>query len=463
MPDLELKPCSSKELLAIPFGQVAVIPTGPAELDFSNRLFTGPVEIRGHRFPLTLRLDNSVFEQGLSITGCTFAGRLSASGISCNGGRADFADCTFAGRVTVRPTATKLLSLRSGQFSDGFEIVVAPDMAMDLDLTTSRIRGNAIVKSAHYEQPGDETPAVMGEFTLYESILEKEASLELGSLRLPLLHFSDLVIQDKASFYCVRVYAKALWMLNLRLTDKANISFDNVDFSGARMAGTNVEKFMFARIEWAHLGQRACLVDELELRKQLPDNWKVLRNSDTAARCDGITENYRQLVLNHEAKRSYEIAENFHIGEMEMARLAATASSRLGVTLGRFNSFWIYRILSVYGTSYHRAVGVLCGLLLLFSVLFLFNGLQVKKSGHIVNYDICWCLPASKDEWLALAKDSLASIGMTLSIATLQKERPVEPEGTTGSLLASALLLTASAQAALLLFALRRRFRRASI
>lgn len=462
MLNLELKPMALDELLAA-LRPSETLSVGRSDFDFSNRHFTEPVEIRGRHFSKTLRLDNSVFEQGLSITECTFAERLSATDISCNGRRADFGDCTFAGRVTVRPTATKLLSLRSGQFSNGFEIVVAPDAPMELDLTKSRIRGDAVVKSAHYEQPGDETPAEMGEFTLYESILEKEASLELGGLRLPLLHFSDMGVQDKASFYCVRVYAKTLWMQNLRITDKANISFHDVDFSGARMAGTNVEKFLFARMKWAYLAQRACLIDEIELREQLHKDCQALGNSQTAAQRDAVTENYRQLVMNHEAKRSYELAENFHVGEMEMARLAATASSRLGITLGRLNSFWLYRILSVYGTSYHRAVAVLCGLLLVFSALFLFNGMQVKETKRVINYEICWCLPVSLEEGKTAFKDSMAALGMTVSIATLQKERPLEPEGTTGSLLASALLLTASAQAALLLFALRRRFRRASI
>jgi hypothetical protein len=52
---------------------------------------------------------------------------------------------------------------------------------------------------------------------------------------------------------------------------------------------------------------------------------------------------------------------------------------------------------------------------------------------------------------------------LTLSIVTLQKDRPMDPVGVSGSLLSSLLLLLAPAQAALLLFALRRRFRRASI
>lgn len=52
---------------------------------------------------------------------------------------------------------------------------------------------------------------------------------------------------------------------------------------------------------------------------------------------------------------------------------------------------------------------------------------------------------------------------MTLSIATLQKDRPMDPAGVGGSVLSSLLLLLASSQAALLLFALRRKFRRASI
>lgn len=435
----------------------------PDEFDFSNRHFTDRIEISGHRFTKTLRLDNSVFDRGLCITECSFAERLSATGISCNGGNADFADCEFSGRVTLRPIKTSLLSLRSGVFSAGFEIVVDQYTAMELDLRHSRIRGDAAIKSAHYRQTNAQPPARMQELILHDSVLEKEASLELGCLRLKQLHLNDLLVQDKASLYCVSVHAETLWMENLRITDKANLSFYDVDFSGARMIGTNVEKFTFAKINWPMFNERACLHDEIMLRKELGESRAALNKASMLELRDGVAENYRQLVLNHEARRNYELAENFHVGEMEMARLAAIASSGWGLYLGRLNSFGLYRVLSVYGTSYHRATVVLCGLLLLFAALFLFNGIQVKESKRVVDYELCWCLPSSQLEWAAFAHDYGASVGMTLSIATLQKERPLEPLGTGGSLLASALLLTASAQAALLLFALRRRFRRASI
>ena len=60
-----------------------------------------------------------------------------------------------------------------------------------------------------------------------------------------------------------------------------------------------------------------------------------------------LAANYRQLVINSEAKRDYAAAEDFHIGEMEMRRRQAGLRSSFGYRLGQWmNEFAIYRLLS---------------------------------------------------------------------------------------------------------------------
>ena len=437
----------------------------PAEIDFSNRHFAEPVVIRGKRFAKPLRLDDSVFDAGLSITECQFDGRLSATGIRCNGKPADLADCTFADRVVIRPVDIALLSLRSGEFAKGFEIAVAPDRPMALDLRFSRIRGDCTIKAPAFRQAEYTGRVALRELELYESVLEKEASLELFGLQVPELTLSDIVLQDKASIYFVEVEATTIWMENVRVTDKANVSFYDVDFTGAQLAGTNMEKFVLSRVTWPQLDGRSCLRGEIDLREQLRKEPCALREREPASARERLAENYRQLVLNFEAKRNYELAEAFHMGEMEMARLDAepVPTSRWRRWLRNFNTYWIYRFVSVYGTSYRRAALVMGALLLVFSALFLLNGLHYRGSKDKVDYAVCLCMPSSVEEWVGLGQDFVAAFGMTLSIATLQKDRPMDPAGVGGSVLSSLLLLLASSQAALLLFALRRKFRRASI
>lgn len=463
---IALRAASAAELLdALDTGDLPESVALGSEVDFSNRHFSEAVTIRGKRFAKTLRLDDSVFEAGLSITECQFDGRLSATGIRCNGKPVDLADCIFADHVVIRPVAIARLSLRSGQFAKGFEIAVAPDQPMSVDLRFSRIRGDCTIKAPAFRQPDYLGRVTMGELKLYESVLEKEASLELLGLELPDLTLSDIVLQDKASIYFVDVEATTIWMENLRVTDKANISFYDVDFSGAQLAGTNMEKFVFSRVTWPQLAGRSCLRGEIDLREKLRSEPCALREREPASARERLAENYRQLVLNFEAKRNYELAEAFHMGEMEMARLQAEPlpSSRWRRCLRNFNTYWLYRFVSVYGTSYRRAALVMAALLLVFSGLFLLNGMHYRTGKERIDYTPCLCLPASAEDWTVLGQDFVAAFGMTLSIATLQKDRPMDPAGVGGSVLSSLLLLLASSQAALLLFALRRKFRRASI
>jgi len=131
----------------------------------------------------------------------------------------------------------------------------------------------------------------------------------------------------------------------------------------------------------------------------------------------------------------------------------------------RVNGFGLYRLSSVYGTSYPRAALVLGCLLLLLSLLFLWTGLAPAEPSTgprpaAVEYRL-W--PDAQHrrveakEWL---QDFTSALIFTLSIATFQKDRQYQAAGRASEFLVVATVVLVGSQAALLLFAVRRRFKR---
>lgn len=432
-------------------------------LELKDRHFTGPQRLRGLTIGFDIDLERSRFDDGLEVQSCTFNAGLNVSDVEFGGRRADFADSVFRGRPVFRPRHASLLSIRSSTFHAGFEIALPRKESIDLDLRFAAIAGTAVIRPLDYGQPGAAGLVAVSRVEASEAMVGKESSLELSGFKADVLHLGELVLHDKASVYLSDVQAKELYFNDLRLVDKANVGFNRVDLTAARFSGSNVERFAFSNVNWPRLGARVVLLEEAEWRQGLSYGRpaSVDQLNDGAER---VIENYRQLVLNFEGKRNYELAEEFHTSEMEMLR--QRAGSRLPAFLGRLrfhlSAYGLYRVLSGYGADYQRAAVLLLVLLMLFSGAFMLNGVSQRAGGGF-EYD--WVPSATHRPVSAavLAGDCLRAVGLTLSIVTLQKDRPMDPVGVSGSLLSSLLLLLAPAQAALLLFALRRRFRRASI
>jgi hypothetical protein len=171
------------------------------------------------------------------------------------------------------------------------------------------------------------------------------------------------------------------------LDEKAEVIFEKANskanLTQASFLDTNLERIHFRDVDWPRKGRRQALWDEFPHEGGQPNYEKV-------------AENYRQLVLNYEAKRDFDTAEDFHIGEMEMRRKkkrtpaeikAAEAKSRgmkmlwhcWGTIREWTNGYSIYKLLSNYGTNYWQGFLVLVVLLALFSGIFLCTGLKPSK------------------------------------------------------------------------------------
>ena len=132
---------------------------------------------------------------------------------------------------------------------------------------------------------------------------------------------------------------------------------------------------------------------------------------------------------------------------------------------GWLNVYSFYRILSNYGTSYWHGFTVLVLMLLFFSGIFLLTGFQPGKetSGieqRLIEYNL-W--PDSKHESVSLRQwlpDYGKAILFTLSIITFQRERFYQPVGAWSQFCLFIAVFVLTSQAALVLLAIRRQFRR---
>ncbi len=246
------------------------------------------------------------------------------------------------------------------------------------------------------------------------------------------------------------------------LEKDAVIYFEKVNLTKSTLLDTNVEQVIFRDVEWHK-------PDKIWMRRKQA-LWDEFRPLDKEENRDfeKIAENYRQLVLNYERKRDYETAENFHIGEMEMRRKkkGSDTKNKLGRGIKEcVNSYTLYKVLSYYGTSYWQSFFVLLFFLGLFSAFFLYAGFEPSEKttaglSGIIEYNISSDTehkPVSFGQWLGDYREAGL---LTLSIITFQRERFYEPVGHYSRcwLFVSVIVLTG--QAAMVLLAIRRRFRR---
>jgi len=266
----------------------------------------------------------------------------------------------------------------------------------------------------------------------------------------------------------------------------------------ARFLNCLLDGVRFEDVHWHTPGSRLVLQDELDLESKKPPTHEL------------VADVYRRLVNNFERARQYELAEQCVVGEMEMRRLNPqnflfSWPSRIspffrrwirsgflgwllrrfyqgrrwfGKWLGRHLSFlYVYRALSMYGSSYARAlIWLALFLLVLFPLLFAWSGIRPAdpaSAGRQVTprfaplpdpliswSQACCARGPGCDRSIDLVYTYRSALLATLEVVTFQKERTFEPAHWEGRMAAALLLAAVSGQLTLLLLALRRRFRR---
>lgn len=223
-----------------------------------------------------------------------------------------------------------------------------------------------------------------------------------------------------------------------------------------RFVNCHVEGVQFDAVRWHRADGRMVLQDELD----------VIEQGEAAPSHEETAIVYRRLITNFEKARAYDLAEDCTIGEFEMKRRDPSRfifAKRLGWLYGRFPRFmrWlgehlsvvgIYRLASIYGTSYQRAGVVLVLLIASFVLVFaMIIGIHplLLSAGTI-----------STCGQLNPAQALCSGLVHALEVATLQRDVLYKPDSSLGRLVEILEQVFIAGQAALLLFALRRRFRR---
>lgn len=258
-----------------------------------------------------------------------------------------------------------------------------------------------------------------------------------------------------------------------------------------RLKGCLLEGVRFEDVNWGRMDSRIYLQDEADLRVAVEGS--AVDTPEHGGRRsvwthEIVADVYRRLVNNFEKSRQYEWAEECFLSEMEMRRcnprhflfanrdLAKRLYANVGWArwLGENVSLTsLYRLLSSYGGSYLRALGVLAGFILLFAFFLPAFGLRMPSDSKIqalCPYADAHSPDAAMISWRCAFEHSQrgrqlihtfdAGVWDALEVAAFQKTRTVEPANAGARRLEIIESIVVPGQLALLLLAIRRRFRR---
>ncbi len=195
-------------------------------------------------------------------------------------------------------------------------------------------------------------------------------------------------------------------LVSFREVDMASdaVVFQDADLQKCLFLGTDLRKPEFAVVKWpeiipkrwAKIWRRLGVYDEV---------WAEQKNDDGSI--PHIEQTYRQLKQNHEDRRDYERAGDFHYGEKEMRRKNSRGGLWFFLTL--------YWLVSGYGERYGRPLVCAVVLLAICAVGYVLLGLA--PAGKDASLTLTW-----KSGW-----DWLRSALYSFRVMTLLKPMDLEP------------------------------------
>lgn len=492
------------------------------ELDWRGAHFPS-LQFDKWTFPRKVLLTAARFEHGTTFTNCHFDGEVEA--IKCtflgSSGNAHFTECRFVGKtnfwssklginpifedcnfqalVQFQGCRLEAPNFSGSHFLGGVQFAMATFCGMcdfkvcafknEADFLSIQVDENATLDfrdssfsgrlnlGAHHR--GQEV-LLYTDLDLSRATVLERTSLDFQKFHVRSASFSDMLLADGANLRFEDIVFGNADFRNIVQREKTTASFHNTPLNTSTFLNTNIDKFNFIDVTWHFFDGRQGLASEISLRNKissLPQDAKLGLDEQRQLvhQVELNSENYRQLVKNYEAKRNFSLAENFHVGEMEMQRQKGVIKGAGHIGLMRkltsWNDFSLYLALSKYGTSYLHSLRVLGVMVLFLASLFLMCGLTktdclthtpTPSYACKMQYSL---LPISGSRFIGPAEwtdDFVSSVLFTLSVATLQKDTLYKTTTTLGELLRIVTVLFIPGQAALTLLAIRRRFRRGS-
>ncbi len=254
--------------------------------------------------------------------------------------------------------------------------------------------------------------------------------------------FKGLVI-----FFGIKDYSCFLGKCNFKsvnLDKEAKIIFDKINLDNTILIDTDLSKIDFKDVKW-YKPQKVFTRREIALW----DEFIELEKSENIRDYVKISESYHQLVRNYEKKRDFYTADQFHIGEMEVQRKMKGAGTKSKIYRNIkewLNTYNIYRVLSNYGTSFwHAFIVLLLLVFVLFPLLFLIPSFRP--------------MPSTPDS-PQLIKNYWDSISFTISTLPISNIETTQYKGLGAQIMSAVTIIVLSSQFAILLLAIRRRFKR---
>jgi uncharacterized protein YjbI with pentapeptide repeats len=322
----------------------------PERLDFSHYVFPS-INFRERMFPRKAVFHGAIFTQEISFAGSTFGFEAIFSMtnflqvVSFHGTRfeskSDFEDAKFTAAIFQDVQFNGETTFTNTVFADGANFTLA-----------------RFAKLAHFEFTKFNR---YGNF--FGAVFHKEAT------------FIETVfgfVSRDSSEPSVNPQAKTVADFSHATFDQpASISFYRVNQASSqgflvRFIDCNVEQLQLVDVNWHRHTTRLVLQDEIDLQEP---------EKQTGTTHELVRIAYRQLINNFDKVRAYDLADECWVGVMDLNRFdpARSAFSRFTVV--------VYQLLSVYGTSYTRALVVLLGsALFVFPLLFTLGGLAQSSN-----------------------------------------------------------------------------------
>lgn len=423
-------------------------PLSPADLQVETTANLARIELSGTS-------NISMMLSTISVVDCDVSGAIE---------KLAFVSTQFRGKVTVSQLRTDDIRFGVCQFEDRLDISGLRSDWLVFHMCQLGRRVSLLGIEGHKNELklSIDSCTAIGEFL---SLVEIEADA---------IFLSGLRIKSEASVSLLRVNAKRFldWS-HVELDKSARIEFRHTPLCVSYFARTPLERVEIGVGCWdgnddatklyVHNVLKSGTADKVQFRPVQFGNWPIsLPMSEVIQH---TRENYSQLVKYYEERRDFELAEKFYIGEMHMLRwkLSTSKNRMLALFQRNISAIGLYWLLSVYGSSYRRALLSLLCMTLGFAVLFMVTGLDCTN-GAIGCGQISYPNVGGDNfaNFRKVGSDLSSAIAYVLDVATLQKELAYRPKGLLSNFVRSAVIVAFASQVALLVFALRRRFRRAT-
>lgn len=318
-------------------------------VDFSESVFNGATEFRAVKFRGEANFDR-----------CRFNGPVSFLHV-IHEGQASFYRAEFSGRTMVRSRFLASANLNETVFRGAVSFAGWRAITGRLDAAevTVSARAHGVVLGRH-------PPPVMERFhTLTVDNINRAgraclrlkhvgqaAAARMRALYHQALRRSSVNYFDAQMF---RVFEREGQLQGVIFMQPQQTSFSQVDMSNVYVRGTNFSGVQFLGVNWWQpmLGRNG-LKDEIFLRVS-PD--APFRSSELPA----LEETCRNVRVALEESRSFNLASDFYIAEMEAARARGSWVDRNFLSIPA-----VYRCVSSYGTSVGQALRIFCEIVLLY-------------------------------------------------------------------------------------------------